>query len=291
MDRAGLLAKIKQIELRSRKRLTSKMLGNFQTTIRGTGLIFDAVRPYESGDNVRDIDWNVTARTGELHIKQYIEDRQYQVMLLVDRSASMGISTTPTKRVDVVAEVAATIAWSAILNQDAVGMITFAEKTIEVLKPNSQQIQLDYILKHLLQDTLQSSPKTSLNSVINTFIELVRFPSLIFILSDFQFDLTDSHDLLKYLSRLHDVVAIKFSDPLELHPIPKTALIQVRDSESGSYKQVDTTHPIYRRSITRSENDSFFQSIGIDLLTLALDEDYITHFLKFIQSRSERTKP
>lgn len=290
MDRGTLLAKIKQIELRSRKRLTSKMLGNFQATTRGVGLIFDAVRPYESGDNVRDIDWNVTARTGELHIKQYIEDRQYQVVLLIDRSASMRITTTAMKRIDAVAEVAATIAWSAILNQDAVGMITFAEKTIEVLKPKSHQTQLDYILKHLLQDTFHVSSKTSLHRSLTTFIELVRFPSFIFILSDFQFDLSDSYDLLKYLTRFHDVVAIQFSDPLELQPIPKTAIITVRDSESGVQRRIDTTHPIYRHPIAYLEPNQFFQRLGIDQLTLDIEGDYITQFLKFIQARSERTK-
>jgi len=291
MDRTALLARIRQIELRSRKRLTSKMLGNFQATTRGRGLVFDTVRPYEMGDNVRDIDWNVTARIGELHIKQYIEDRQYQVMLLVDVSQSMGVNTTAHTRMDAIAEVATTIAWSAILNQDAVGLITFAEQTLEVLRPANHQMQLDYILKHLLDnEVLHPSPKTSLKSALNTFTHVINTPSFIFILSDFQFDLTDAQDLLRYLTRFHDVVAIRFADPLELRPIPKTAILQVQDSESGLRRRIDTTHSVYRRPPSSPHAQVFLQSLGIDWLTLSLHEDYLSQFLNFIQIRSERVK-
>lgn len=291
MDRTTLLGRIRQIEVRSRKRLTSKMLGNFQSISRGRGLIFDTVRPYEMGDNVRDVDWNVTARTGELHVKQYVEDRQHQVMLLVDVSQSMGINTTIHSRTDAVAEVAATIAWSVIANKDAVGLITFAEHTVEVVRPANHQLQLDYLLKHLLlTDVPNPSAKTSLEGALNTFVRLITTPSFIFILSDFQFDLADSHDLLRYLARFHDIVAIQFADPLELHPIPKTAIVQVKDSESGSNRLIDTSNPIFRRQPTTVSAQAFCKSLGIDWLTLSLHEDYINQFLKFIQIRSERAQ-
>ncbi len=290
MISSDLQQKIRQIQITASKAVSDILAGEYHSVFKGRGMEFDEVRPYQPGDDVRTIDWNVTARTGEPHIKRYVEERELTILFLVDLSASGVFGSTGRLKNDVAAELCGLLAFSAIRNNDKAGLIAFTDD-IELFIPPRKGTR--HALR-LIRDILHLRPqgcKTDINAVLNYVAKVQNKRAVVFLISDFR--APDFSKALRATAKRHDVIAVSITDPAELK-LPKAGLLRLTDNESGGVEIVDTSNKQVRRHYQalaaerRRSLAQFFKKQAIDHIPLVTDDDYVVDLVRFFRSRERR---
>ncbi|MAS93281.1 MAG: DUF58 domain-containing protein [Verrucomicrobiales bacterium] len=287
-----ILRRVRKIELRTRGLVRESFGGEYHSCFKGEGIDFEDFREYQPGDEVRAIDWNVTARMGHPFVKKFTEEREMTVFVCVDISASGNYgSHGPSKR-ELMAEVAALLTFSALQNKDKVGLLLFTDE-VELYLPPKKGI--GHALR-LIREILLFEPeghRTSLAAPVDLLKNAVRKRSLVFLLSDFLFE-DDLASELRIVNRKHDLVAIQVSDPAEL-TIPSVGRVRLEDPETGRQVEVNTSNPRVRRAYQKEAEawqegiDSEFKRLGIDKISLRTNEEYLPALHGFFKRR-ERTE-
>lgn len=282
-----ILKKVREIEIKSKKLAKDLFSGEYHSAFKGKGMSFKEVREYAPGDDVRFIDWNVSARFGHPYSKIFEEERELTVMLLVDISKSSLFGTVYGRKRDVAAEVAAVLAFSAVANGDKVGAIFYSNEVELYIPPKKGRQHALYIVRQMLGLDARGNG-TSLEKAIKYFNNAIKRASIAFILSDF-ID-TRYEDSLRVASKKHDLIGIKIYDKTDVQ-LPEAGLIQIVDAETGQDTWIDTgnayTRKKYEEGFFKKTNDTaeVFKKAGSDLLHLRTGEDYVFVLQKFFKSR------
>jgi uncharacterized protein (DUF58 family) len=287
-----LLKRIRGIEIRSRRLVNSVFLGEYHAVFRGRGIEFAEVREYELGDDVRAIDWNVTARMGAPYIKKYVEERELTVILALDVSASEAFGSAGRTKREVAAEVGALLALAAIRNNDKVGLIAFSDRIERFVPPHKGRQHALRVIRELLYLRPQSRG-TSIAGALEFMRRVLPRRSVIFLLSDFQ----DSgyETALRVLARRHDITAVTLSDPREL-TLPAVGMIEVEDAETGVHVLVDTSdrrvRELYavRAAGLREERRRILTSTAVDRIELSTDASYVEPLIAYFRRRAGRLR-
>ncbi|WP_041277573.1 DUF58 domain-containing protein [Desulfotalea psychrophila] len=292
----NILKKVRQIEIRTNRLVNDSLAGNYHSVFKGRGMNFDEVREYVPGDDIRSIDWNVTARTGVAHIKKFSEERELTIMLMIDISKSGDFGSGESSKREMIAELASVLAFSAIKNNDKVGLILFTDE-IELYIPAKKG--RSHILR-VIQEILFFKAKgvrTNLQTPLNFINSVCKKKCVVFLLSDFSLTSTDDistlQPSLKIANKYHDLIAILISDPNE-RQLPNLGWICLEDAETGEQIEIDSSNPRVREeynNLILARLRSIQQSIrssGIDLLDLLTNEPYLPKLLHFFGMRRER---
>jgi len=287
-DISEILRKIRKIELRTRGLVRESFGGEYHSCFKGEGIDFEDFREYQHGDEVRSIDWNVTARMGTPFVKKFTEEREMTVFLAIDASASGNYgSHGPSKR-ELMAEVAALFAFSALQNKDKIGLILFTDE-VELFVPAKKGSS--HVLR-LIRDILYTRPErtqTHLAPPVHVLQNHVRRRSLVFLISDFLFD-EDIFSELKTVSRQHDVIAVQVSDPAE-HALPPAGHVRLEDPETGEQIEVNTSRPAVRHAYRQAADawqaslNSQFRRLSVDKIDLRTDQEYLPALHAFFKRR------
>jgi uncharacterized protein (DUF58 family) len=283
-----ILKKVRDLEIKSKRLASDLFSGEYHSAFKGRGMSFREVREYYAGDDVRFIDWNVSARFGHPYSKVFEEERELTVMLLIDVSASALFGTAGTTKKNISIEIAAVLAFSAVNNGDKVGAIIYSNKIEKYIPPKKGKQHALYILRELLASD-SAGKGTALKTAFQYFTNITRQKSIAFVLSDFVD--TGYEDSLRVAGNKHDVVGIKVYDKMDMK-LPSVGLLRVQDAETGEYKWVDTNSKLVRYEyekeffkITDFGNEAF-KKAGSNLLHVRTDEDYIKVLQKFFKSRA-----
>jgi uncharacterized protein (DUF58 family) len=285
-----VLKKIRRIEIRTKRLVNDLFSGEYHSTFKGQGMEFEEVRQYEPGDDIRLIDWNVTARTGYPHIKKFREERELSVVLLVDASSSGKFGTRERFKSDTAAELCALLAFSAIKNNDKVGLIIFTDKIEKFLPPKKGR---GHVLR-LIREVLFFEPEgyaTDIAGALEYFSRVIKRKSVVFLISDFMSD--DFYKPLQIANNKHDVIAMKISDPRE-SSFDDVGLIELEDAETGETILVDTGSRAFRREYAaKAQEDNALikkglQLINLDFINIRTDESYIVPLINFFRMRERR---
>jgi len=287
MSTAELLKKVKELEIKSKKITTHLFTGEYHSAFKGKGMSFREVREYTAGDDVRFIDWNVSARFSHPFTKLFEEERELTLMLLIDTSTSNLFGTVGKRKKELITEVAAVLAFSAVSNNDKVGVIFFSNKVEKYIAPKKGRTHALYIVRQLL--TVEPHTRgTNLDAAIKYFNNTTRQKSISFLLSDF-LDTGYDNDL-KVIGKKHDVIGIKVYDKMDMQ-LPDAGLLQLEDAETGKIKLVDSSNPLVRYNyqqhfFQQTETcTKYFRKAGADLLHIRTDEDYVKVLQKFFLKR------
>ncbi|MEI7999076.1 MAG: DUF58 domain-containing protein [Candidatus Omnitrophota bacterium] len=285
-----ILEKVRRIEITTSRLVNDFFAGAYHSAFKGRGMEFDQVREYQIGDDIRTIDWNVTARTGKVYVKEYVEERELSVMILVDASASGHFASSGVLKNQLAAELAAVLAFAAIRNNDKVGLLIFTDQVELFIAPRKGQ---SHVLR-VIREVLYFKPKgkgTNIPLALEYFIRVARRRCVGFLISDFlQNNLQKS---LNLANRYHDVIAITLNDPRE-SVLPECGVIQVSDAEDGQLKVIDTTDWNFRdwyqqKAQQRLEaRNRLFGLSGIDHIDLMTNEPYISALVSFFAGRRRR---
>jgi len=288
METNELLKKVRKIEIKTRGLSQNIFAGQYHTAFKGRGMTFAEVREYQYGDDVRTIDWNVTARFGHPFIKVFEEERELTVMLLVDVSGSRDFGTVNMLKKDIITEVAATLAFSTIQNNDKVGVIFFSDKIEKFIPPKKGKKHVLHIIRELLVFE-PSSNQTDIGGALKYFTNAIKKHSTAFVISDFMdhgFDRT-----LQIANRKHDIAALQVFDIREAE-IPNVGLIKLKDAETGERIWVDTADKRLRTTYKHKWNErqlelqKTFKQSGVDSVTMSTDEDYVRTLMKLFRLRA-----
>lgn len=287
-----LLAKVRKIEIKSRGLSNNIFAGKYHSAFRGRGMSFSEVREYRFGDDVRDIDWNVTARTRAPHIKIYEEERELTMMLLVDVSASNTFGTTEQVKREVIAEIAAVLAFSAVQTGDKVGCLMFSDKVEHYIPPKKGKGHILTIIRSLL--SFESEGRgTRLDVPLKALTNMLHKRCTTFVLSDFLFDFHQAPDVeeaLKIAVGKHDLVGIRISDERE-RELPDVGLVEMSDAETGRTVWVDTSSRSVRENYARLWNErnaatlQMLRRYKVDCADIDTDDDYVTELIKLFKQR------
>ncbi len=287
MEATELLKKVRRIEIKTRGLSRHIFAGEYHSAFKGRGIAFSEVREYQYGDDIRSIDWNVTARFNHPFIKVFEEERELTVMLLIDVSGSGNFGTTLSLKKDIMTEVAAVLSFSAIFNNDKIGVIFFSDKVEKFIPPQKGRTHILRIIRELL-DFKSQSQKTNLDEPLRFLTNAIKKRCTTFIISDFI--VPDFEQALRIASNKHDIVALKVFDPLE-KVFPNVGLVKVSDSETGAEKWIDTssraTRDAYEKwwqnHLTLVKNT--FKRCGVDSAELRTDLDYVKPLIKLFENR------
>jgi uncharacterized protein (DUF58 family) len=289
-----LIRKIRRIEIRTRRLVNDSFAGEYHAIFKGRGMEFDEVRPYQAGDEVRTIDWNVTARTGQLFVKRYVEERELTVMLLVDASASGLFGTVNRFKREIAAELAAVLAFSAISNNDKVGLLVFTDQVELFISPRKGR---RHVLR-LIRDLLAFEPAghgTNLRLALDTINRVLKRRSIVFLISDFLTPPERYRSILQVSNRRHDVIAVTLSDPREWE-WPRVGLVALEDAETGQVQWVDTSSRQWRETFTERVNElqlarqRIFRKAKVDRIDITTDAEYVTPLAVFFEKRARRLR-
>lgn len=287
MEAVELLKKVRRIEIKTRGLTRHIFAGEYHSAFKGRGIAFSEVREYQYGDDIRSIDWNVTARFNHPWIKVYEEERELTVMLLVDVSGSGDFGSKVSFKRDIMTEVAAVLSFSAIYNNDKIGVIFFTDKVEKFIPPQKGRKHILRIIRELLDFNPQSH-RTSLSEPLRFLTNAIRKRCTAFIISDFL--APDFEEALRIASSKHDIVALRVTDPLE-KAIPDVGLMKVLDSETGAEKWIDTSSKYLRKVYSdwhSSHADSLSNTMkkcAVDFTEFSTGEDYVKPLIKLFKSR------
>lgn len=287
MDATELLKKVRRIEIKTRGLSRHIFAGEYHSAFKGRGIAFSEVREYQYGDDIRSIDWNVTARFNHPYIKVFEEERELTVMLLIDVSGSGSFGTVSVYKRDIMTEVAAVLSFSAISNNDKIGVIFFSDVVEKFIPPQKGRIHILRIIRELL-DFAPASRKTNLNEPLRFLTNAIKKRCTAFIISDFL--VPDFEESLRIASNKHDIVALNVTDPVE-HSIPDIGLIKIEDSETGEERWIDTSFKPARdayREWWKSHMSAIrntFRKCGVDSAELSTDKDYVKPLIQLFENR------
>ena len=287
-----IVRQVRRLQLKARRAVQNLFGGEYHSVFKGAGVSFDEVRAYQPGDEVRHIDWNVTARVGQPFIKRHVEERERTVLLAVDASASLAFGTGAHTKREVAAELAAVLAFSAISNKDRVGLMQFTDHIEHYLPPRRGS---QHVLR-LIRDVLFFEPSrrsTSLRAGLDHLNRVQRKRAIVFLFSDFLDD--DLDRILQRTARRHELIAVHLDDPRE-RELPDVGLVEMRDNESGRHLLVDTSSALVRRQYAeraeRRESDfsKTLRGAGIDRIRVSTDGDHLAQLVRFFRTRQRRLR-
>ena len=289
METSDLLKRVRQIEIKTRGLSNNIFAGQYHSAFKGKGMSFSEVREYQYGDDVRDIDWNVTARYNKPFVKVFEEERELTVMLLIDVSNSLDFGTVKQLKKDMVTEIAATLAFSAIQNNDKIGVIFFSDRIEKFIPPKKGRKHILYIIRELL-DFKPESKRTDIKMAVEYLTNVIKKRCTTFMISDF-IDENDFRNALTIANRKHDIVAIQVYDR-RMAELPDVGLMKVRDAETGHEQWIDTSSRALRRAhndwwIQRQRvlNETFTKS-NVDSVSIRTDQDYVKSLLNLFAKRN-----
>jgi len=289
VETSELLKKVRQIEIKTRGLSSNIFAGQYHSAFKGRGMAFSEVREYEFGDDIRDIDWNVTARYSKPFVKVYEEERELTVMLLVDVSGSRFFGTHANLKKDMITEIAATLAFSAIQNNDKIGVVFFSNQIEKFIPPKKGRKHILYVIRELIDFEPQQS-QTDIARVLKYLTSAIKKRCTAFVFSDY-IDTGDYQHALTIANKKHDMVAIQVYDERETE-MPKVGLIKIKDAESGKEKYADTDSLRVREAYLRwwkkrqtEMNDAFNRS-RVDSVSIRTDEDYVKALIGLFNKRS-----
>lgn len=285
---ADIIKKVRELEIKSKRLATDLFSGEYHSAFKGKGMSFREVREYYPGDDIRFIDWNVSARFGHPYSKVFEEERELTVMLLIDVSASSLFGTTVASKKTISTEIAATLAFSAVNNGDKVGAILYSNKIEKYIPAKKGKQHALYILREMLGSSSEGK-STELATALKYFNNITRQKSIAFILSDF-ID-TGYEDNLRVAGNKHDIVGIKIYDKMDMQ-LPWVGMLRIQDAETGKQKLIDTGSKLvryhYEKEFFRVTDfsNAAFKKAGSNLLHVRTDEDYIKVLQQFFKSRT-----
>lgn len=288
MDTSELLQRVRRVEIKTRALTRGALAGQYHSAFKGRGMAFSEVREYQPGDDVRDIDWNVTARTGKAHVKLFNEEREIIVMLLVDVSPSLDFGTQGRTLRDLVAEVSATLAMSAMMNGDKVGAIFFSDRIEKFIPPASGRSHILYLIRELLT-VPTTGRRTDVAQALEYLVRVQKRRAVVFLLSDF-LNVGTFRRPLSIASRRHDVVALHLTD-VRLAAMPNVGFIKLYDAETGHEQYVDTTAARVRQTQKQwwqahsAVLKDDFSHCGVDFAELSTHTDYLPRLMALLAKR------
>jgi uncharacterized protein (DUF58 family) len=287
---ADILKKVQRIQIVANRAVNDIFAGQYKSVFRGRGMEFDEVREYQPGDDIRSIDWNVTARSDNCFIKRYCEERELTVMFLVDVSASGAFGSTQQSKLELVVEVAALLMFSALKNNDKVGLIKFCDDVIEYLPPRKGKAHVLHIIRQLV-DAQPIARETNLTNALDFLNRVQKRRSVVFLISDFIGP--SARHALAVSNKRHDLTAITISDPRE-QALPDVGFISLMDAETGEIVEVDTRQQAVRAMFEsaasggREELTQELKKVGADELPINTEEDYLVSLRRFFAMREKR---
>jgi len=289
METSEIIKKVRKIEIKARGLSANVFAGQYHSAFKGRGMAFSEVREYQYGDDVRDIDWNVTARFHRPYVKVFEEERELTVMLMIDVSGSQDFGSQRQMKREMVTEIAATIAFSAIQNNDKIGVVFFSDRIEKYIPPKKGRKHILYIIREML-DFQPQSRRTDVKQALEFLTSVAKRRCTAFMLSDF-YDRQDFLQPLQIANRKHDVVALQVYD-LRDRVLPKVGLIHVMDAETGHEQYIDTSsrslrqaHERYWQSRQQRLTETMNKS-NVDLVSIATNEDYVKALLLLFKQRS-----
>jgi len=285
-----VIRRVRRLEIRTRRLVDESLAGSYHSVFRGRGMEFSEVREYEPGDDIRTIDWNVSARMGHPYVKKFTEERELTVVLAVDASGSERFGTCPSTKLELAAEVGALLTFSAIRNNDRVGLLLFTDRVETFVPPRKGREHGLRVLRELL--AFETTGRgTNISLALEYLRKVVTKRSVVFLVSDFQAEQYER--TLRVVARKHDVVALRVADPREAH-LPPVGLVSVEDPETGDVALLDTGSSKVRELWSRwADNHAasvrgLMQRTGVDLLELSTGEPYDRPLVRFFRERARR---
>ncbi len=287
MEASELIKKVRKIEIKTRGLSKQVFAGEYHSAFKGRGMSFSEVREYQYGDDIRSIDWNVTARFNHPYIKIFEEERELTVMLLIDISGSGEFGTTTRLKMDHITEIAAVLSFSAIQNNDKIGVIFFTDKVEKFIPPKKGRSHILRIIRELI-DFVPQHRETNISEPLRYLTNAIKKRCTAFVISDF-ID-TGFEDAMKIANNKHDIVALKIYDKRESE-MPDIGFVKMKDAESGKYIWVDTSSKNVRNTYAEwwKENDKMYNKImnkaGVDKTVIRTDEDYVAPLMNLFKQR------
>ena len=300
-DVKELMAKVGKIRILTNRLIDDQLAGDYHSTFKGQGVEFDEVRPYIAGDDVRTIDWNVTARTGVPYIKRYSEERELTILFMVDVSGSQSYGSRTRSKMELAAEVTALLALTAIRNQDKIGLVLFSDKIVKYIPPRKGRDSVMRLVREVLAAEDEAKGGTDIEGALKFLNGVQKRRAVVFLVSDFLASRTTDNEsrttsferLLRATARHHDVICVPVSDPAE-SALPDVGLVELEDSETGELMLVDTSSAKVRGAFAaqaaadREELTKFFRKTGIDTLEIATDRPYIDGVRALFKRRARK---
>ncbi len=291
METTELLKKVRKIEIKTRGLSNQIFSGEYHSAFKGRGMAFSEVREYMPGDDIRSIDWNVTARFNHPFVKIFEEERELTVMLLVDISASGDFGSSKQFKRELITELCAVLSFSAMQNNDKIGIIFFTDKIEKFIPPKKGKSHILRIIRELI-DFKPTSKGTDIGGALKYFTNMIKKRSISFLISDFM--ASGYVDPLKIAARKHDLVAIRIYDKRESE-LPNVGLIRMQDAESGKLLWVDTARHVTREKFRmnfvnkQKELDTMFAKCGVDQVKISTDQNYVQPLMNLFKKREKRS--
>ncbi|HAC93338.1 MAG: DUF58 domain-containing protein [Odoribacter splanchnicus] len=289
METSELLKRVRKIEIKTRGLSKNIFAGEYHSAFKGRGMTFSEVREYQYGDDIRNIDWNVTARHNRPYVKIFEEERELTVMLMIDVSASRNFGTISKLKKNQITEIAAVLAFSAIQNNDKIGVIFFSDKIEKFIPPKKGRTHILHIIRELI-DFYPEDKQTDIEQALEYMTNSIKKRCTCFVISDF----IDEHDFahaLAIANRKHDVVALRVYD-LRENQLPPVGMMYLRDAETGEQMWVDTSDKKLREAyekyafVREKELDAIFKRSGVDVANIRSDEDYVRALITLFKKRA-----
>lgn len=289
METSELLKRVRKIEIKTQGLSKNIFAGEYHSAFKGRGMTFSEVREYQYGDDIRNIDWNVTARHNRPYVKIFEEERELTVMLMIDVSASRNFGTISKLKKNQITEIAAVLAFSAIQNNDKIGVIFFSDKIEKFIPPKKGRTHILHIIRELI-DFYPEDKQTDIEQALEYMTNSIKKRCTCFVISDF----IDEHDFahaLAIANRKHDVVALRVYDPRE-NQLPPVGMMYLRDAETGEQMWVDTSDKKLREAyekyafVREKELDAIFKRSGVDVANIRSDEDYVRALITLFKKRA-----
>ena len=289
-----LMQKIRRIEIRTKRLVNDSFAGEYHSVFKGRGMAFDEVRPYQAGDEIRTIDWNVTARTGETHVKRYTEERELTVMLVVDASASEDFGSVNRFKREMAAELTAVLSFSATSNNDKVGLLIFTDQIELFIPPRKGRKHILRLIRELLAYEPQHSG-TDIKMALDKVNQILKRRSIVFLVSDFMAEPESYRQALAISNKRHDVIAIDLNDPLD-REISDVGLLALEDPETGDIVWVDTGDKAWQQAFAtktarlEEEKTAVFRKSGVDQIDVNTNQEYTIPLTRFFHERANRRR-
>jgi uncharacterized protein (DUF58 family) len=289
-----LIKRIRHIEIRTKRLVNDSFAGEYHSIFKGRGMEFEEVRPYQPGDDIRTIDWNVTARTGEPYVKRFVEERELTVMLVVDASASENFGSVQRFKRELAAELTAVLSFAATTNNDRVGLLIFTDQVELYIPPRKGR---KHVLR-LLRELLAFAPRhtgTDIKLALDTVNHVMKRRGIVFLVSDFMAVPEGYRTAMAVTNRRHDLIAVDLHDPLE-SSLGSVGLLAMEDPETGEVAWVDTASRAWRAAFQqrmeamRAGTTRAFRQAGVDRIDITTNQDYVAPLTAFFQERYRRIR-
>ncbi len=286
-----LIRKIRQIQVRTSHQVTEVMAGEYKSAFKGRGMEFDEVREYQPGDDVKSIDWNVTARTGKPYVKRFVEERELTVMLMVDASSSGSFGSTNRSKNEVAAEIAALLAYSAVRSNDRVGLIVFTDQIEKFVPPKKGRSHVMRVIREILYFGTPEHGSTDITAALEYLEKVCIRRSVVFLISDF---LCENYErAMQLAAKRHDLIPVTITDPREVE-LPDVGFLDLMDAETGERILVDTHDPKVRKAYCflgvkeRDDHTKQFRQMKADTINIRTDGSYVDALVRFFKIREKK---